>query len=150
MSDGSYVSSIAAYKPPTYVPDIAAGAPKITALMPDSGNEDSSVVTDSAFAGTLKTYMKELGGADIADAPDDAAKTPEVSSVGNSVKSFFSSVNDKINDADQQTRDLISGKTDDTAKVVASAQEADLSLDMMLALTKRVTAAYQSVQAITI
>ena len=153
MSDGSYISSLAAYKPSTFVPDTplqTSGAPKITLLPQDADADASTTLAQPAFASTLKGYMQDLGGTDMADDSDHVEKSKNVASIGDGIKSYFSGVNDQLVDSDRQTRDLLSGKTHDDGKVVSAAEEADLSLDMMLALTKRATAAYQSIENITI
>lgn len=149
MSDGSYISSLAAYKPATFVPDTplqTSGAPKIT-LLPQGEGGDDGALTQPAFASTLKGYMQELGGVDVAK---NDGKSKTVPSIGDGIKSYFSGVNNQLVDSDHQTRDLLSGKGGDEGKVVSAVEEADLSLDMMLALAKRATSAYQSIENITI
>jgi flagellar hook-basal body complex protein FliE len=150
MSDSIAVAS----GPANFVADTPlasrGGAPKITLLPETAEGQETSALGESAFTGTLNKYMQELSGID----PTGAHKTEETgkvssSSIGEGVKSYFKDVNDKLVSSDQQTRDLLSGKTHDTGAVAASVEEADLSLDMMLAITKRVTSAYQTIQNIT-
>ncbi len=125
-------------------------APQISLLMPDGNSVDQDAITQSGFASTLKGYMQALDVDSGADEVDSTKQHDRVPSVGDGIKSFFSDVNGKILDSDRQTRDLMSGKTTDSGAVASAVEEADLSMDMLLAVTKRVTAAYQSIQSITI
>jgi flagellar hook-basal body complex protein FliE len=151
MSD-SYAGSVAAYQPASFVADTPitsrGGAPKITLLPETAEGQETSALGDSAFTGTLNKYMQELSGVDPTggEKADETSKAP---SIGEGVKSYFKDVNDQLVSSDQKTRDLLSGKTHDTGAVAAAVEEADLSLDMMLAITKRVTSAYQTIQNIT-
>lgn len=158
MSDGTYAASLAAYQPPNFAADTPlarSGAPKVT-LLPESagtdlgaGGMETAALQQSTFTGTLMQYMRDLGGADASEEETKGSRVDEVTSLGDTVKSYFQGVNDQIVRSDQKTRDLVSGKTNDVGAVTASVQEADLALDMMLALTKRVTSTYQTIQNIT-
>jgi len=159
MSDGTYAASLAAYRPPNFAADTplaSSGAPKVT-LLPESagaalgtGGLEAEALQQSTFTGTLMQYMRELGGAGASEDEKKSNRVDEVTSLGDTVKSYFQGVNDQIVRSDGQTRDLVSGKTNDVGAVTASVEEADLALDMMLAITKRVTSTYQTIQSITI
>jgi flagellar hook-basal body complex protein FliE len=159
MLDTTYAASLAAYRPPNFAADTpvaSSGAPKIT-LLPESvatplatGGVVTEALQQPSFTGTLMQYMRELGGPDASEEDTKHNRVAQVASVGDTVKSYFQGVSDQIVQSDRQTRDLVSGKTNDVGAVTASVEEADLALDMMLALTKRMTSTYQTIQNITI
>jgi flagellar hook-basal body complex protein FliE len=58
---------------------------------------------------------------------------------------MLSNVNDALNTGDQNTRDLATGKTNDTTKVVTSVEEANLALQYTLAIRTKLLQAYQAI-----
>jgi len=81
-----------------------------------------------------------LGASD--ESSDSSSQT---TSFAESVKGFLSQVNDQITTANQQTQNLMVGKTHDTGAVVASVEEANLALQMTNAIRNKILSAYQTV-----
>lgn len=61
------------------------------------------------------------------------------------VKSFLSDVNDKVNTSDQLSRDLATGRTNDVSKVVTSVEEANLAMQFTLAIRNKLLDAYTEI-----
>lgn len=61
------------------------------------------------------------------------------------VKSFLGDVNEKVNQSDQLTRDLATGRTNDVGKVVTSVEEANLSMQFTLAIRNKLLDAYTEI-----
>lgn len=62
------------------------------------------------------------------------------------VKSFLSDVNDKIDTSDRLTQDLATGKTNDINKVVTSVEEANLAMQFTIAIRNKLLESYQEIQ----
>jgi len=142
--------------PGTFAPDVAGSeAPQITPI-PALANAPADF-TDAASTAPQSPSISALSGqsSDTADAAALAAGTtvPSVSgetSFKDTVKALLSDVNTKMNTADQNTRDLADGKTNDTNKVVTSVEEANLALQYTLAIREKLLQAYTSVQQMTV
>jgi flagellar hook-basal body complex protein FliE len=61
------------------------------------------------------------------------------------VKGLLSDVNDKVNQSDQLSRDLATGRTHDVSKVVTSVEEANLSMQFTLAIRNKLLDAYTEI-----
>jgi flagellar hook-basal body complex protein FliE len=72
------------------------------------------------------------------------------SSFKDTVKQLLSDVNDKINTSDQNIRDLATGATSDTGKVVTSVEEANLALQFTMAMRTKLLDAYTEINRITV
>lgn len=66
------------------------------------------------------------------------------------VKQLLSDVNDKINTSDQNIRDLATGATNDTGKVVTSVEEANLALQFTMAMRTKLLDAYTEINRIQV
>ena len=85
------------------------------------------------------------GAGDVkTEAIPDAGATG-ATSFKDTVKSFLSDVNDKVNTSDQLSRDLATGRTNDVSKVVTSVEEANLSMQFTLAIRNKLLEAYTEV-----
>ena len=62
------------------------------------------------------------------------------------VKSFLSDVNDKVNTSDQLSRDLAAGRTNDASKVVTSVEEANLAMQFTMAIRNKLLDAYSEIE----
>ncbi len=61
------------------------------------------------------------------------------------VKSYLSDVSDKVNQSDQLSQDLATGRTNDVSKVVSSVEEANLSMEFTLAIRNKLLDAYTEI-----
>ena len=74
----------------------------------------------------------------------------EVPSFKESVMNLLKDVNTKLEDSDQNVRDLAMGKTNDLDKVVTSVEEANLALEYTIAIRGKLLDAYNEVARITV
>jgi len=79
-----------------------------------------------------------------------ANSTDEVPSFKESVMNLLKDVNTKLEDSDQNVRDLAMGKTNDLDKVVTSVEEANLALQYTIAIRGKLLDAYNEVARITV
>jgi flagellar hook-basal body complex protein FliE len=79
-----------------------------------------------------------------------ANSTEEVPSFKESVMNLLKDVNTKLEDSDQNVRDLAMGKTNDLDKVVTSVEEANLALEYTIAIRSKLLDAYNEVARITV
>jgi flagellar hook-basal body complex protein FliE len=63
---------------------------------------------------------------------------------------LLSDVNTKLEDSDQNVRDLAMGKTNNLDKVVTSVEEANLALEYTIAIRGKLLDAYNEVARITV
>lgn len=61
------------------------------------------------------------------------------------VKELLGNASDQINQSDQLSRDLATGKTHDVSKVVTSVEEANLSMSFTLAVRNKLMDAYTEI-----
>jgi flagellar hook-basal body complex protein FliE len=97
---------------------------------------------------------KAIPGSFVPDiAPGSEPKTNAISgdaaaggvSFKDTVKSFLGDVNEKVNQSDQLTRDLATGRTNDVGKVVSSVEEANLAMQFTLAIRNKLLDAYTEI-----
>jgi flagellar hook-basal body complex protein FliE len=110
-----------------YVQSLSAAFPK--GIMPDIGKTDETPNV-SNIPGT--------------------ADASGVTSFKDTIKQMLSDVNDKINTSDQNSQDLATGKTGDIEKVVTSVEEANLSLQYMMAIRTKLMDAYSEISRLSI
>ncbi len=121
MDIPSFGSAMSKVSPGTFAPDMAPGnAPK------------TSPLDDTA------------GGV---GAVTGAAATPSFS---DTLKGMLSDVSDKVNAADQNSKDLAMGKTNDISKVVTSVEEANLAMQFTLSMRNKLLDAYQEVSRMSV
>jgi flagellar hook-basal body complex protein FliE len=118
-----FVSAIQHVVPGTFVPDISAAddQPNISAI-PSGATGDAGAVSGTGTESSFKDTVKQL----------------------------LSDVNDKINTSDQNIRDLATGATNDTGKVVTSVEEANLALQFTMAMRTKLLDAYTEINRITV
>lgn len=84
----------------------------------------------------------------------NVAAIPPTTDAGASFKDtlmqMLGDVNDKLNTSDQNTRDLATGATGDIQKVVTSVEEANLSLQYMMAIRSKLLDAYQEISRLQV
>ena len=95
------------------------------------------------------TFVPDIGSAIRQDeaptvTPLGGADAP-ATSFKDTVKSMLADVNDKLQGADQGTRDLAAGKTNDLQKVVTSVEEAGLALNFTMAMRSKLLEAYTEI-----
>jgi flagellar hook-basal body complex protein FliE len=99
------------------------------------------------------TFVPDVGGAtdqpNISPIPATGGQTGETS-FKDTVKQLLSDVNDKINTSDQNMRDLATGATNDTTKVVTSVEEANLALEFTMAMRTKLITAYDEISRIQV
>lgn len=61
------------------------------------------------------------------------------------VKEMLTNVSDQVNQSDQLSRNLATGKTNDVSKVVTSVEEANLSMSFTLAIRNKLLDAYTEI-----
>jgi flagellar hook-basal body complex protein FliE len=96
------------------------------------------------------TFVPDIGAATNLDERPNVSPIPgagevQAPSFKDTVKAMLSDVNDKINVSDQATRDLASGKTNDLQKVVTSVEEANLALNLTMAMRSKLLEAYTEI-----
>jgi flagellar hook-basal body complex protein FliE len=84
------------------------------------------------------------------NAVQSANGTDEVPSFKDSVMGLLSDVNTKLEDSDQNVKDLAMGKTNNLDKVVTSVEEANLALQYTIAIRSKLLDAYNEVARITV
>ncbi len=87
-------------------------------------------------------------------------ETPDVSAIPgtsdpnvtfkNTLMKMLGDVNDKINTSDDNTRDLATGATGDIQKVVTSVEEANLSMQYMMAIRSKLLDAYSEISRLQV
>jgi len=98
------------------------------------------------------TFVPDLGKTD---------ETPTVSAIPGSgdtgptsfkdtIKKLLTDVNDKVNQSDQDTRDLANGATDDIQKVTTSVEEANLALSYMMSIRTKLLDMYSEVSRLQV
>jgi flagellar hook-basal body complex protein FliE len=110
-------------------------------------------------------YMAALSAVMPKGIVPDIGKTDETPSISNipgtadasgvtsfkdTVKQMLSDVNDKIVTSDQNSQDLATGKTGDIEKVVTSVEEANLSLQYMMAIRTKLLDAYSEISRLSV
>jgi flagellar hook-basal body complex protein FliE len=100
------------------------------------------------------TFVPDLGGAtdqpNVGPIPAVQPGDESATSFKDTVKQMLTDVNDKLNTSDQNTRDLASGKTNDTGKVITSVEEANLAFSYAMAIRTKLLDAYTEVSRITV
>jgi flagellar hook-basal body complex protein FliE len=109
----------------------ALGAISPSQLIPDIG-KTSETPTVSAIPG-----------------PVNAGADPNVT-FKDTIQKLLSDVNDKINTSDANTRDLATGITGDTQKVVTSVEEANLALQYTMAIRTKLLDAYSEISRLQV
>ena len=106
---------------------------------------------NSSYAAAMRaaipgTFVPDVGAATKTQPLDDtgAAGAGGVS-FKDTVKSLLSDVNSQLQQSDQMTRDLATGKTNDISKVVTSVEEANLSMEYTLAIRNKLLQAYTEI-----
>ena len=59
-------------------------------------------------------------------------------------------VNDLVTDSQDKSADLLSGKTDNVAEVMVSAQKAEMAFQQMMAIRNKILDAYNEIQQVRI
>lgn len=97
------------------------------------------------------TFVPDLGKSD--ETPNVTA-IPATNEAGQTFKDtlagFWNDVNTKLNTSDQNTRDLATGATGDIQKVVTSVEEANLSLQYMMAIRSKLLDAYSEISRLQV
>jgi flagellar hook-basal body complex protein FliE len=109
---------------------------------------DYSSAISSVIPGT---FVPDLGKTDetpsVSAIPgDDSGAT----SFKDTIKKMLTDVNDKVNESDQDTRDLATGATDDIQKVTTSVEEANLSLSYMMSIRTKLLDLYSEVSRLQV
>jgi flagellar hook-basal body complex protein FliE len=93
------------------------------------------------------TFVPDIGKTDEAPAVSaiPAADLSGTMSFKDYVVKQMTDVNDKLNVADANTRDLATGVTDDIDKVTTSVEEANLALQHMMAIRSKLLDAYSEI-----
>ncbi len=92
------------------------------------------------------TFVPDIGsGSDVKTEAIPGGAATGAPSFKDTVKSFLSDVNDKVNVSDQLSQDLATGKTNDASKVVTSVEEANLSMQFTLAIRNKLLDAYREI-----
>ena len=104
------------------------------------------IVPDLTLPSTETPTITPLApsGAQIANGTD------EVPSFKESVMNLLKDVNTKLEDSDQNVRDLAMGKTNDLDKVVTSVEEANLALQYTIAIRGKLLDAYNEIARISV
>jgi flagellar hook-basal body complex protein FliE len=101
------------------------------------------------------TFVPDIGAATRLDESPTVTPIPGVgeapaTSFKDTVKSLLADVNDKLQTADQGTRDLASGKTNDLQKVVTSVEEANLAMNFTMAMRSKLLESYTEISRMQI
>jgi flagellar hook-basal body complex protein FliE len=78
--------------------------------------------------------------------PSAAAVAAEQPAFKNVLKNFVEDVNRKLTSADAAGKDLAAGRTNDVNHVVISVEEAQLSLQFLMAVRNKLLEAYTEIQ----
>jgi len=106
-------------------------------------NSSYDAAMRSAIPGT---FVPDIGsGNDVKTEAIPGGAASGAPSFKDTVKSFLSDVNDKVNASDQLSQDLATGKTNDVSKVVTSVEEANLSMQFTLAIRNKLLDAYREI-----
>jgi flagellar hook-basal body complex protein FliE len=82
--------------------------------------------------------------------PAPGSATSEVPSFKDSVMNLLQDVNTKLQDSDQNMRDLAMGKSNDLEHTVESVEEANLALSYTIAIRSKLLDAYNEIARITV
>ena len=98
------------------------------------------------------TFVPDLGKLD--EKPDVSAipggtADPNVT-FKDTLTKMLGDVNDKINTSDDNTRDFATGATGDIQKVVTSVEEANLSMQYMMAIRTKLLDAYNEISRLQV
>jgi flagellar hook-basal body complex protein FliE len=107
-------------------------------------NSSYDAAIRSAVPGTFVPDMGSNPGDVKTEAIPDAGAAGGAS-FKDTVKSFLSDVNDKVNTSDQLSQDLATGRTTDMSKVVTSVEEANLAMQFTLAIRNKLLDAYTEI-----
>jgi flagellar hook-basal body complex protein FliE len=99
------------------------------------------------------TFVPDIG----TDETPTTSAIPTSPTIGDSgasfkdtVKQMLSDVNDKLNVSDQNAKDLATGKTNDTDRVVTSIEEANLALQYTMSIRTKLLDAYTQISQIAL
>jgi flagellar hook-basal body complex protein FliE len=107
----------------------------------------------SALSSIGPKFVPDLGKADETPSVSPIPAGGDASgatSFRDTVKQMLGDVNDKINTSDQNTRDLATGETGDLQKVVTSVEEANLSMQYMMAIRTKLLDAYSEISRLNV
>ncbi|HET7814203.1 MAG TPA: flagellar hook-basal body complex protein FliE [Candidatus Baltobacteraceae bacterium] len=93
----------------------------------------------------INPFVPDIGSAAGAPASSPIDGGSNAPSFKDTVKDLLSGVSDKVNQSDQLSRDLATGKTNDVSKVVTSVEEANLAMSFTLAVRNKLLDAYTEV-----
>lgn len=109
---------------------------------------DINSAYDAAMRSAIPgTFVPDVGAAgnDVKTEAIPGAGAAGATSFKDTVKSFLSDVNDKVNTSDSLSRDLAAGRTNDMSKVVTSVEEANLAMQFTLAIRNKLLDAYTEI-----
>jgi flagellar hook-basal body complex protein FliE len=78
------------------------------------------------------------------------AQTDAGATLKDTLEKMLSDVNDKVVTSDANTRDYATGATDDVQKVVTSVEEANLSMQYMMAIRSKLLDAYSEISRLQV
>lgn len=107
-------------------------------------NSSYDAVMRSAIPGSFVPDIGN-GNADVQTQAIPGGAASGAPSFKDTVKSFLSDVNDKVNTSDRLSQELATGKTNDVSKVVTSVEEANLSMQFTLAIRNKLLDAYREI-----
>jgi flagellar hook-basal body complex protein FliE len=107
----------------------------------------SPIIPDIATPPSEAPAITPLAPGNVAQT---ANSTDEVPSFKDSVMGLLKDVNTRLEDSDQNIKDLAMGKTNDLDKVVTSVEEANLALQYTIAIRGKLLDAYNEIARITV
>lgn len=93
---------------------------------------------------SINPFVPDIGPSS-APASQPIAGGASAPSFKDTVKELLTNVSDQVNQSDQLSRDLATGKTNDVSKVVTSVEEANLSMSFTLAIRNKLLDAYTEI-----
>ena len=113
---------------------------------------------DAAMSKTIPgTFAPDVGAAiapRTGPIPDEGAATgpagETATSFKDTLKGLLNDVNDRVQDSNDNTRALATGKTNDIEKVITSVEEANLAMQFTIAVRNKIMDAYKEVSAMQV
>jgi len=90
--------------------------------------------------------IQDLGNQNKKSTANEIKPDEQVKDFGQTIKDFIEAVNDNQIKADQQTSDVIQGKSDNLHQAMASMEEARLSFQLMIEIRNKMLESYQRIE----